>query len=461
MKTLSGIVRRYIFAAFAIVLSLFLLNLALLVMTLMHVYAQSDSPIESGYGLGSLSALADSMTRDSAGRVVPHDSFSPDDLSAEWLMQLSNDGDILWQYALPDELSHRYTLSQVAVFSKWYLRDYPVFCFTNELGLLVCGMPKGSFIRYNFYQDSDTLHALLNFVAPTLAADAALLLLVCLLMGWNAARGLRAVAQGLSDLAEGKPVNLPERGMAGELAAQLNRTSTLLERQNALIRRRDDARTRWISGVSHDIRTPLSLIFLEAEQLSGDVSLSALQRKNARAIAAQGEKIRDLIDDLNLTSKLEYDAQPLRLKSVAAGALIRQCVADFYNSPQSRLCDISLDVSPDADRMELNVDEALIHRLFDNLLGNSARHNPSGCVLALRAESRANGHLLLTFADDGAGYPESVLSVLSSDSPSDESESPADAPHILGLYLVRRIAQAHGGSASFFNRNGAVCEIEL
>ena len=59
---------------------------------------------------------------------------------------------------------------------------------------------------YERFQDMTTLHALLGFIGPMLLADAALLLLACMLMGWRASRGLRAVAQGLSDLAEDKPV---------------------------------------------------------------------------------------------------------------------------------------------------------------------------------------------------------------------------------------------------------------
>ena len=458
MKTVSALIRRYIFSAFAIVLSLFVLNAALLIATLVGAANRRDTPLLSGYGLGDLAALAESMALDETGRVAPPASFAPDALQAEWLMQLSDSGEVLWQYALPDALNHPYTVSQVAVFAKWYLHDYPVFVFTNDFGLLVCGMPQGSFVRYNWFQDMTTLHALLGFIGPMLLADAALLLLACMLMGWRASRGLRAVAQGLSDLAEGKPVCLPERGMAAELAARLNRTSALLEQQNALIRRRDDARTRWISGVSHDIRTPLSLIFLTAEQLSGDAFLSPDARENARAIAAQGEKIRDLIDDLNLTSKLEYDAQPLRLKTAAAGALIRRCAADFCNSPQSARCSLAPDISPTAERLSVTVDEALIHRVFDNLLSNSARHNANGCTISIRADTDAAGRLRVTVRDDGCGYPDAVLAALSADAAHSAEDC---APHILGLYLVRRIVLAHGGEVRFANHGGAVCEITL
>ena len=51
-----------------------------------------------------------------------------------------------------------------------------------------------------------------------------------------------------------EPISLPE-GQASDLAKKLNQTSRILEKQNQTLHQRDTARTNWISGVSHDIRT--------------------------------------------------------------------------------------------------------------------------------------------------------------------------------------------------------------
>ena len=49
-----------------------------------------------------------------------------------WAMVLDEDGQVIWHYNLPEELDHRYTASDVARFSRWYLDGYPVFCWTEE-----------------------------------------------------------------------------------------------------------------------------------------------------------------------------------------------------------------------------------------------------------------------------------------------------------------------------------------
>ena len=78
--------------------------------------------------------------------------------------------------------------------------------------------------------------------------------------------------------------------MRGELAQKLNETSEQLRRRNEIIARRDTARTEWIAGVSHDIRTPLALILGWAEQLQRDATPPAAARQKAGGICTQCEK---------------------------------------------------------------------------------------------------------------------------------------------------------------------------
>jgi len=95
-----------------------------------------------------------------------------------------------------------------------------------------------------------------------------------------------------------------------------------------------------------------------------------------------------------------------------------------------------------------------------NLLGNSARHNPGGCTVAVSADA-AEGWLTVTVDDDGAGYPLAVLTAL--DPEAAENAAPdAPRPHILGLHIVAQIAAAHGGSARFANtEHGAQAVMRL
>ena len=392
MKTFSRLLRRYLLAAVGIVLLMFVLGTSFLGWVL---WREGQRP-QREY---SYSNIADSMVQTADGL-----AFGPQHTPEEWMdgyswaMVLDADGRVIWSYALPRTLDRRYTSSDVARFSRWYLDDYPVFCWAEDYGLFVAGTEPGSMWKYTAYASPGMLTDIAGFLLPCLLGMLAAGLAVCFLLSWRGARELLALA------------------------------------------RRDNARTQWIAGVSHDVRTPLALILGWAEQLERDPSLPGAARQKAGGIRTQSEKLRSLIDDLNLTSKLQYGAQPLRRQTLAAGPLVRQLAAQFCESPLADRCELSLTQTEAAERALLDADPALLGRLLENLLNNSVRHNAGPVKVSLCTEV-VSGRLCLTVTDDGAGYPPQVLAALHSPEPGE------NAPHILGLHVVEQIAAAHGGQA--------------
>lgn len=437
MKTFVRLIRRYVLAAVGIVLLLVFLGLGLLVLL---GWQETTHLPQRTY---ASSEIADAMVETPAGLALGA-AHTPEEWmdGYAWAMVLDDTGNIRWSYALPDALNHAYTTGEVAGFARWYLDDYPVFCWAEDYGLFVIGLARGSLWKYSIYTSPEYILSL----AKTIPLGFGLLLLLaaicCFLLSWQGAKRLETVASGLDALAEGQTVQLPTEGFAGELAEKLNRTSAQLQTRNELLARRDDARTQWIAGVSHDVRTPLALILGWAEQLEQDALLPDSSRQKAAGIRTQCEKLRTLIDDLNLTSKLEYGAQPLRRKDLRAGPLFRQLVAQFCESPLAERCGITLEQEDPAEQAVLSVDEALLARLLDNLLNNSVRHNPKPVNITVHTR-RAGKRFCLTVADDGIGYPSAVLAALNAAEPAE------NAPHILGLYVVQQIAAAHGGRAVF------------
>lgn len=443
MKTISRMVRRYVIAAFVIVLGVLLLNIAFFSA---EVLTQKDR-----YTGFEVRKLANSFVQTDTGHYQP--TWKEWDNRCAWAMLLGDNGEILWSEHLPEKLNHPYTVPETAAFSRWYLDDYPLMVYRNDFGLVVAGLPRGSMTRFNFYMDTQLLNALLDGTAPLLLMDCGLLLAICLLLGWRGARPLWEIGKGIDSLAEGQAVTLQEKGFSAELAEKLNRTSRHLQQQAALIQRRDNARTNWIAGVSHDIRTPLALILGYAEQLERDADSAEIQQK-ATLISEQSRKIRSLIEDLNLTSKLQYNAQPLRIEQVCVGPLVRKCVADFCNSGFSQQCEVEVALSDAVNQIQINLDPGLFARMLENLLNNSARHNSDGCTISVDGQVVGDA-LSLTAYDNGMGYPEAILDILQHP----ERQEDENSPHVLGLHLVRQIAEAHGGRVRFWNDNGANAEV--
>lgn len=436
MKTFAALIRRYVLATAAIVL----LVGGLLVGQIFYVGFKSNAVDATGYRVG---ALADALKQTETGL-----QWGREHTPAEWMqgyawaMVLDDNGNVIWQQDLPQKLNHRYTASEVAVFSHWYLADYPVQCWAADYGLFVVAEPVGTCWKYNIDMKQKMIIMLGKSIQPTMVELLLVVLGCCLFFSWRGSKSLQTVTAGLDTLAQGGTVSLPAAGFAGELAQKLNETSEQLRRRNEIIARRDTARTEWIAGVSHDIRTPLALILGWAEQLQRDATLPAAARQKAGGICTQCEKIRSLIEDLNLTSKLQYGAQPLRCRPTQAGPLLRRLAAEFCDSPLAACCTVALEIAPDADKAILDADAALLARAVENLLHNAACHNPGPVQVQLSAV-RTGKTLRITIADDGAGYPPAVLHALQT------GEAGENTPHILGLHVVEQIIRAHGGTAAF------------
>ena len=268
----------------------------------------------------------------------------------EWAMVLDDVGNIRWSYGLPQELNHAYTpaISPSLPAGIWRITR----CSAGQnLRAVRHRAAKG--------EPVEVQHLQLTGLCPehgagapggsagNAAAGSGALLLVELAGG--KAAGDRGQTVWML-WRRGRPSSCLPTVFAGELAEKLNRTGAQLQAKNEMLSRRDNARTQWIAGVSHDVRTPLALILGWAEQLEQDALLPDSSRQKAAGIRTQCEKLRTLIDDLNLTSKLEYGAQPLRRKDLRAGPLFRQLVAQFCESPLAERCGITLEQEEPAEQ---------------------------------------------------------------------------------------------------------------
>lgn len=455
MKSLFKIVKRYIGAAFFITFLILILNIFLDAYFILY-YGEASQNLPGIENVSKeITKTGDEFEVTEKGKEMLE--------SYEWAFLLDEDGTILWSDKLPEDLNKSYSLTEVAGFSRWYLKDYPVKVWTHPDGLLVLASEKNSVWKQQLVLDMNTVNESNRILLVFLLGNTLLILLLCLLFGYRFYRSLKPVALGIETLAEEKSIRLPEKGMTAELAGKLNQTSELLEKQKKLIETRDTARTNWIAGVSHDIRTPLSMIMGYSEQLEQAKNLDEEQKKQVQIMKAQSIKIKRLIEDLNLTSKLQYQMQPLRSENYHPAKQFRQIVASYYNEGLSEQYEINLEIAPEIEPLELKGDLQLLNRAYENLIGNSIRHNEAGCKINITLQKKEE-MLELLFCDDGVGIPAAVKAgVFEEDSMQKASEEQElGNVHIMGLHVVKQIILSHGGSMEILTvEKGATIRICL
>ncbi|NMB89007.1 MAG: sensor histidine kinase [Chloroflexi bacterium] len=439
MKSMLKISLRYILSASGVALLLLVLNITVLLAW--GYYTTAGSPASSHIAeiAGNLNPQPDGSYRLSAeGQAMLHEQY-------QWAMLLDESGTVVWETRLPADLPRQYSVADVASFTRWYLDDYPVYVWRRAEGLLVLARAPGTEWKHAIGMPESFFDHMGAWLSAALLLNIAAALLLALLFGLRLFRALRVLVGGIEGMALKKPLALPTRGLLGDLAAQLNQTAAELLRQDAALRKRDTARTTWIAGVSHDIRTPLSMTLGYASQLENNPQLPAEQREQAGIIRQQSEKIGALVNDLNLASKLEYDMQPLDLRPLHPGELARRVTAELLNHGLPEGFSLELDVEAAAEGAEIYADEALLRRALGNLIANSLRHNPDGCAVQLRVAVRSLD-CILAVADNGVGYPAAVLERFAF------PDEPAPLQHHgLGLTIVRQIVLAHHGALQIGN----------
>ena len=448
MKSFGSYISKYLVSFVAFILILLFLNAVVFGLTFQKIVTED-------YGDSSPQAMLE-MTATAA---------TPEQLSDEavqmlrqnhiWAIYLNTDGQCYWSVDLPDNVPKSYTIQDVALFSKGYIEDYPVFIWNTDDGLLVLGYPTDSYTKLtsNYYSIA-ALQRLPIFVLGMLGLD-----LLCLFSAYYFSKrriihNIEPIVSAVETLADGKLVSLHISGELSGIASSVNKASSILNRQN-------EARANWISGVSHDIRTPLSMIMGYAGRIAESKAASKSIREQAEIVRKQSVKIKELVQDLNLVSQLEYEMQPLHKEMVRLSKLLRSYVADLLNTGISDNYNIGIKITPDAENAVLECDARLISRAVNNLVQNSMKHNPQGCEVCLSLTTSQN-HLILAVTDNGTGLSAEKLQELEEKPHYMEStDERLDLRHGLGLLIVQQVAIAHNGNFKLTNVFPKGCEATL
>ncbi len=392
-----------------------------------------------------LRKISENLTQEENGFRLTDEEVLPTD---NWCILIDASGQVVWQANKPEDIPTQYSINDVARMTRWFLNDYPVYVRTEDYGLLVLGTPKNAVGKYHIEYSMEWFHTLPLRLVGILVLNICLAIVLACTLGTRVYKNLKTLTDGVADLRREKKVQLKENGIFRELSKNINETSAAMERKNAALVERDKARSNWIAGISHDIRTPLSLIMGYSEELAVG-RLSAEDSAKAERITAQGIKIKKLIEDINLISSLEYDMQPVNRSSVRLCALLRQVVSDILNSGLSEKFEITFDLK--AEKAVVSGDSALLERAFFNLINNSILHNENGCTISISAYLKGDS-VFVRITDNGCGAPEEVLAHM--------TEIPKTA-HGLGLPMAYRIFHVHGGKMRAYNSDGFCVEVEL
>jgi signal transduction histidine kinase len=199
-------------------------------------------------------------------------------------------------------------------------------------------------------------------------------------------------------------------------------------------------RADFTSMVAHELSQPITAIRLSSDVLATE-SLTKGQAMIVESIQRETRAISDLVADVHAIASIERDRFAVFPVSVEAGALL-EAAASFAQTLPGNHPFTCIPAEPG----RVWADRARIGQVLRNLLSNAAKYSPPGAPIELRA-TRPDHQIRIEVIDHGPGVaPEERERIFDKFVRGREEETRGTKGAGLGLYLSRRIVEAHGGS---------------
>lgn len=293
---------------------------------------------------------------------------------------------------------------------------------------------------------SSTATTLLDLSASNrtrIAAMATLVLLstvtVTALAGLRMVRPLRALTDAAEKMKDGDisaRVTLRSRDEIGRLGEAFNAMS---ERREQL----EEQRKAMVSDVAHELRTPLSNIRGWLEAVEDGIAVP--DDEWVSSLLEEALLLQHVIDDLRDLAAAEAGELLLHKSTVHVGDLLAQVA--FAQQGLAEASGISLATSV-MDDVRVTADPVRLRQAIGNLISNAIRHTPPGGTVVVQAHHVGDG-IAIQVQDTGSGIPpHEITRVFDRFWRADQSRSRQTGGSGLGLAIVRRLAEAHGGTAT-------------
>lgn len=345
-----------------------------------------------------------------------------------WAIRINKNGKIIESFNKPKEVKNKFDLTDVAGFTRYYLADYPVFTYILKDGLILFAYPKNSLDKFpfNYYNFKNLLFNFEVFLVFVILFFIFVYIFYRIDIK-NIFKNILPLQEAIDKIYEDDYEKLDESGELRDLALSINKAN---EKYNNLKK----SQSKWIRGVSHDVRTPLAKISWELNK----ENKNDLDTKN---IQDQVLKISNILEGLNLTMSLaNIDKENFESKSPLK--VIRKVIVDKLNeNPEREIVFENRLRDPD---IKLKMDPTLFYRMVENIIKNSLAYTEGKIDIII---SNPDNQLIIRVLDQGCGVDEDIIKRINDEDLTNITR------HGLGIFISKQIAELHDGKFSIENKD--------
>lgn len=230
-------------------------------------------------------------------------------------------------------------------------------------------------------------------------------------------------------------------------------TLAALKRQQEL----GELRARFVAMTSHEFRTPLAAILSSAELLQHYGERLAIDEKQQvlRGIHDGVHRMTHMLDRILLINKADAQMLTCHPKPVNLGELIEQIAAEVEQSAKVRRINVRLDVP----QIQVSLDAKLVQHILSNLLSNALKYSPPQSPVAVDARTEGQS-VFMVVTDRGIGISADDLPDLFEPFQRGGNVGERKGPG-LGLTIVKKSVELHGGSIQVFSSAGNGTRFEV
>ena len=207
-------------------------------------------------------------------------------------------------------------------------------------------------------------------------------------------------------------------------------------------RRLETIRRDFVANVSHELKTPLTVIGGFAETLR-DPDLPAKERQRfLQTIESNTRRMQRIVDDLLDLSRYESGSWVPNIVSNDLGGIVTDAFTAVHRSAEAK----GLTLAYEGNDRRVDADPTALRQILGNLVENAVRHTARGSI-TVRAEAGPDGGVAVSVTDTGSGIPPDHLGrIFERFYRVDTARSRDEGGTGLGLAIVRHLVEAHGGS---------------
>lgn len=349
-----------------------------------------------------------------------------------WAIRIDKNGNVIENFNKPKEVKNKFDISDVVRFTRYYLNDYPVFTFVVKDGILVLAYPKNSLDKLPFNYYNYDLAKIIFFIFIISILFFVLLVYIFYLHEVKSIfKKLNPLQEAINNVFDHDYKKLQEEGELKEISETINEA-------NSNYIKLKESQSSWLRGISHDIRTPLTKLSWELEDLKTRENSVEIEKMEDQII-----KISKIIEDLNLTNSLE-NLSDKHFEYRDPISVIRKLIVNTLNENPSK--DLIFENRINKE-IKIKMDDHLFYRMLENILNNSIKYGKGKTYIIYDLIDKK---FLISIKDEEGMIEDRVIKKLEEENLSDVQT------HGMGLFVSKQICKLHKGKMEVKNLSPGV-----